>query len=90
MIETHYNCILQYVKNNKEADNDWFRLQSNKEGTKWFGKCWYIQNFLRYEFEVEFDVCKNCLSLSYSVNRECFIKLNILCIYVSSIHLFIS
>lgn len=53
-----YNLIvfLQYVKNNKEADNDWFRLESNKEGTKWFGKCWYIQNFLKYEFEIEFDV----------------------------------
>ena len=25
---------LQYVKSNKEADNDWFRLESNKEGTK--------------------------------------------------------
>lgn len=44
------------MKNNKEADNDWFRLESNKEGTKWFGKCWYIQNFLKYEFEIEFDV----------------------------------
>ncbi|XP_011691355.1 PREDICTED: ubiquitin-fold modifier-conjugating enzyme 1 isoform X2 [Wasmannia auropunctata] len=48
--------IYRYVKNNKEADNDWFRLESNKEGTRWFGKCWYIQNFLKYEFEVEFDI----------------------------------
>ena len=24
---------LQYVKSNKEADNNWFRLESNKEGT---------------------------------------------------------
>ena len=28
---------LQYVKTNKEADNDWFRLESNKEGTKCVG-----------------------------------------------------
>lgn len=46
----------QYVQNNKDADNDWFRLESNKEGTKWFGKCWYIHDLLRYEFDVEFDV----------------------------------
>ena len=47
---------LQYVENNKNADNDWFRLESNEQGTKWFGKCWYIHNLLKYEFSVEFDV----------------------------------
>lgn len=46
----------QYVQNNKESDSDWFRLESNKEGTKWFGKCWYVHNLLKYEFDVEFDV----------------------------------
>ena len=30
---------LQYVKSNKEADNDWFRLESNKEGTKCVSVC---------------------------------------------------
>lgn len=25
---------VKYVKNNKDNDNDWFRLESNKEGTK--------------------------------------------------------
>ena len=48
--------LFQYVKNNKESDNDWFRLESNKEGTRWFGKCWYIHELIKYEFEVEFDV----------------------------------
>lgn len=48
--------MLQYVQNNKEADNDWFRLESNKEGTRWFGKCWYIHELLKYEFDIEFDV----------------------------------
>lgn len=48
--------LFQYVQNNKEADNDWFRLESNKEGTRWFGKCWYIHELLKYEFDVEFDV----------------------------------
>lgn len=46
----------QYVQNNKASDSDWFRLESNKEGTKWFGKCWYVHNLLKYEFDVEFDV----------------------------------
>ena len=46
----------QYVSQNKDSDNDWFRLESNKDGTRWFGKCWYIHNLLKYEFNVEFDV----------------------------------
>ena len=48
--------VCQYVSQNKDADNDWFRLESNKDGTRWFGKCWYIHNLLKYEFNVEFDV----------------------------------
>ena len=44
------------MENNKQADNDWFRLESNKDGTRWFGKCWYIHELLKYEFDVEFDV----------------------------------
>lgn len=44
------------MQNNKEAGNDWFRLESNKEGTRWFGKCWTMHNMLKYEFDVEFDV----------------------------------
>ena len=44
------------MSQNKDSDNDWFRLESNKDGTRWFGKCWYIHNLLKYEFNVEFDV----------------------------------
>lgn len=44
------------MKNNKEADNDWFRLECNPEGTRWWGKAWTIQEMLRYEFDIEFDV----------------------------------
>ena len=50
------SIFFQYVQNNKEQDNDWFRLESNKEGTRWFGKCWFVHELLKYEFEVEFDV----------------------------------
>ena len=44
------------MQNNKGNDNDWFRLESNKDGTEWFGKCWYIHELRKYEFKVEFDV----------------------------------
>ena len=23
---------------------------------RWFGKCWYIHDLLKYEFDIEFDV----------------------------------
>ncbi|XP_060591269.1 ubiquitin-fold modifier-conjugating enzyme 1 [Ruditapes philippinarum] len=55
-LKEEYQSLIKYVQNNKEADNDWFRLESNKEGTRWFGKCWYIHELLKYEFDVEFDI----------------------------------
>lgn len=55
-LKEEYVSLIKYVQNNKDTGTDWFRLESNKEGTKWFGKCWYIHNLLKYEFEVEFDV----------------------------------
>ncbi|KAK9974145.1 hypothetical protein ABG768_022254 [Culter alburnus] len=55
-LREEYLALIKYVENNKAADNDWFRLESNKEGTRWFGKCWYIHELLKYEFDMEFDV----------------------------------
>uniref|UniRef100_A0A8C2APV5 Ubiquitin-fold modifier-conjugating enzyme 1 n=1 Tax=Cyprinus carpio TaxID=7962 RepID=A0A8C2APV5_CYPCA len=55
-LREEYLALIKYVENNKAADNDWFRLESNKEGTRWFGKCWYIHELLKYEFDMEFDI----------------------------------
>ncbi|XP_023331373.1 ubiquitin-fold modifier-conjugating enzyme 1 [Eurytemora carolleeae] len=55
-LKEEYQSLIKYVSTNKEADNDWFRLESNKEGTRWFGKCWYFHDKLKYEFDVEFDI----------------------------------
>jgi len=55
-LKEEYMSLIQYVQNNKESDTDWFRLESNKEGTRWFGKCWHIHDLKKYEFDVEFDV----------------------------------
>ena len=32
------------------------RLEANKEGTRWFGKCWHFHDLKKYEFDVEFDI----------------------------------
>ncbi|XP_066257614.1 ubiquitin-fold modifier-conjugating enzyme 1 [Euwallacea similis] len=55
-LKEEYQSLIKYVQNNKTADNDWFRLESNKEGTRWFGKCWFFHDQLKYEFDVEFDI----------------------------------
>jgi hypothetical protein len=28
-------ALIEYIKVNKQEDNDWFKIQSNKEGTKY-------------------------------------------------------
>ena len=38
-------------------DADWFSIKSSKDGLHWNGRCWYIHELLRYEFEFEFEVC---------------------------------
>lgn len=41
---------------NKAEDNDWFKIEPNKEGTKWTGKCWIIYELVKYEFQLEFEI----------------------------------
>jgi len=55
-LKEEYQSLIQYVQQNKDNDNDWFRLESNKDGTKWFGKCWFIHELIKYEFDLEFDI----------------------------------
>lgn len=41
----------------KATDLDWFTIKpSNKEGTHWKGKCWYIHDLIKYEFDFQFDI----------------------------------
>lgn len=46
--------LIQYVENNKNIDINCFWLESNKEETRWFGKCWY--HLFKYKFDIEFDI----------------------------------
>ena len=48
--------LAQYQKVNKEAGNEWFTIESNKTGTRWTGKVWYVHDLLRYEFDLEFEL----------------------------------
>uniref|UniRef100_A0A9J2PUZ1 Ubiquitin-fold modifier-conjugating enzyme 1 n=1 Tax=Ascaris lumbricoides TaxID=6252 RepID=A0A9J2PUZ1_ASCLU len=43
-LKEEFEALITFISNNKMADTDWFRLESNSDGTKW------------YEFDVEFDI----------------------------------
>lgn len=55
-MKEEYASLIQYVENNKEADNHWFQLESNAQGTRWYGKCWTFYKNHKYEFDLEFDL----------------------------------
>lgn len=56
-LKEEYTALIKYVQINKEADNDWFTLEAaNKMGTRWKGKCWYIHNYLKYSFDLQFEI----------------------------------
>ena len=55
-LKEEYTVLIQYMTNCKEEDNDWFKIQSNKEGTKWWGKVWLIYELVKYEYDVEFEI----------------------------------
>ena len=56
-LKEEYKSLIAYTQMNKSNDNDWFRISaSNPEGTRWTGKCWYVYNLLKYEFDLQFDI----------------------------------
>lgn len=55
-LKEEYVSLLALVESSKQAGNDWFRLEANREGTRWFGTCWHIHELLKYEFKVEFEL----------------------------------
>jgi len=55
-IKQELTSLIKYVQMNKANDNDWFLIESNKNGTRWKGKCWYIHELVKYEFDLEFEI----------------------------------
>ena len=48
--------MVKYVELNKANDNDFFTIECNPNGTRWTGRCWFVHELLRYEFDLEFDM----------------------------------
>ncbi|CAM6119778.1 unnamed protein product [Calypogeia fissa] len=55
-LKEEYQALIKYMEMNKANDNDWFRISGGADGTKWKGKCWYVHNLLKYEFDLQFDI----------------------------------
>ncbi|KAI6188101.1 Ubiquitin-fold modifier-conjugating enzyme 1 [Aphelenchoides besseyi] len=55
-LQEEFQTLIKLIESNKEKDADWFRIEANEDGTRWFGKCWYYHNMVKYEFEIEFDI----------------------------------
>lgn len=46
-LKEEYNALITFINNNKASDSDWFRLESNADGTRWFGKCWHFHKMIK-------------------------------------------
>ncbi|EKX41075.1 hypothetical protein GUITHDRAFT_74934, partial [Guillardia theta CCMP2712] len=55
-LKEEYTALIKYIQIGKENDSDWFQIESNKEGTVWTGKVWYIYEMKKYEFDLKFDI----------------------------------
>ena len=55
-LKEEYLALIKYIEINKKEENDWFKIESDKEGIKWKGKCWMIYEMVKYEFDLEFEV----------------------------------
>eukprot|EP00792_Barthelona_sp_PAP020_P007429 TRINITY_DN3143_c5_g3_i1.p1 TRINITY_DN3143_c5_g3~~TRINITY_DN3143_c5_g3_i1.p1 ORF type:complete len:191 (+),score=62.42 TRINITY_DN3143_c5_g3_i1:32-574(+) len=55
-LKEELRALIAFVKINKENGHDWFHLEMNQGGSRWFGNCWFFYNNIRYEFRLEFDI----------------------------------
>lgn len=55
-LKQELQSLIAYVTMNKQNDSDWFVIEPNKDGTKWKGKCWYMYNLVKYEYELRFEL----------------------------------
>jgi ufm1-conjugating enzyme 1 len=55
-LKEEYTALIKYMTVCKEEDNDWFKIEANKDGTKWWGKVWVILDMVKYEYDIKFEV----------------------------------
>ncbi|KAG1678853.1 hypothetical protein FOA52_003521 [Chlamydomonas sp. UWO 241] len=55
-LKQELQALIKYVQINKETDSDWFTIQPKNGGMEWVGKCWYVHNLIKYEFDFDFEI----------------------------------
>mmetsp|Transcript_11056 Transcript_11056/g.19157 ORF Transcript_11056/g.19157 Transcript_11056/m.19157 type:complete len:167 (-) Transcript_11056:527-1027(-) len=55
-LKEELTALIQYIQLNKETDMDWFTIEPRNGGLGWAGKCWYIHNLIKYEFDFQFEI----------------------------------
>lgn len=55
-LNEEFAALIYYVEDNKTNDTEWFRIDCDDSGTKWFGECWHVHNMKTYRFKLEINV----------------------------------
>ncbi|GAX78398.1 hypothetical protein CEUSTIGMA_g5840.t1 [Chlamydomonas eustigma] len=56
-LKQELHALIQYIQFNKASDSDWFTIKPpQNNGQNWSGKCWYIHNLIKYEFDFQFEI----------------------------------
>jgi ufm1-conjugating enzyme 1 len=56
-VKQEMDALLKYVATNKANDTEWFQIAPiDKNFTKWKGSCWYIHEYTKYQFDLEFEI----------------------------------
>lgn len=55
-VKQELTALIRYIQLNKDMDMDWFTIEPKNGGQRWEGKCWYIHNLIKYEFDFQFDI----------------------------------
>ena len=51
-LRQEYECLIAYITKSQEEDNVWFSIEPDDTGVMWSGRCWYIYELIKYEFDM--------------------------------------
>ncbi|GFE53814.1 Ufm1-conjugating enzyme 1, putative [Babesia ovis] len=55
-LNEEFAALIHYVEENKANDTEWFTIDCDDKGTKWFGECWHVHNMKTYRFRLEINI----------------------------------
>jgi ufm1-conjugating enzyme 1 len=56
-LKEEYRALIAYIEEGKRGNTDWFRIEAvDDAGLQWRGRCWHVHEYVRYEFDVAFEL----------------------------------